>query len=225
MDPGEATGAMTQATPPVSPAPTRESESVPLPQDRADAAVLTQDDLGPTWEPEPFTLEETSDGADGGQPTDSPTCHLGQEAALLGGGLEGHARSKWWFSNDTASEAVTSTAYVYASTDDSAAALERLRVVAGSCVAWQTGGIEGQGYAFSYAQTLFDAVLGDEGLGIEQSVGAIGFSDLPRTSSYLVVVRSGEILQTTSFVSSLPGVPGISMVIDHAETAVGRLGG
>lgn len=231
-DQGGAAGAPGQTTPPVaapgSPPPTHASEPVASPQERADAAVLTQDDLGPAWEPEPFTLEETSDGADGSQPTDNPACDSGQELELVDGGLEGHARSKWWFSNDTASEMVTSTAYVYASTDEAAAAIERLRVAAGSCVAWQAGGIngiDGQEYAFSYAQMLFDAVLGDEGLGIEKSVGAIRFPDVPPTSTFLVVVQLGEIVQTTSFVSSLPGVPGISMVIDHAETALGRLGG
>lgn len=116
-----------------------------------------------------------------------------------------------------------SSGYVYASEELAQRALDNYLAAATACTSWNAGGIDGSGYAFSHQQTTYPVMLGGAAFGIEESVGAIDFTDIPRFSTYLVAARAGDVVQTTSFASTLPGAPGMSMVLEHAQIAVAKI--
>jgi hypothetical protein len=215
-----------RATPRASPSPppTATAEPEETPQDRADAAVLRRDDVGGAgWEEEDVPFETDSAGGDPEQRSDNPACHHGQEAALLDPAPDAKARTGWYFTNTEAAETVISSAYVYSSEELAQQAQDSHVAAASACLSWNAGGVDGTGYAFSHQQTTYPVVLGAAAFGVEESVGSIDVTDIPRFSTYVVVARTGDVIQTTSFVSTLAGAPGMSMVLGHAQSAAAHL--
>lgn len=221
------------AAPAVSAAPTSlaspEHAAPPpvTPQQRADAAVLTQDDVGgPDWEGYP--VGEIG-GVLAGPPeeaTDNEACHRGQEASLLEPAPAGKAGSTWSTEDMGAMGLAVSRAFVYSGEEEAREAFDGFRDAATACtgVQWGVGRLESGHYGSAYRQHMSAPTLGDESLGITQVVvdHILGVT----VTSHTVAVRHGDAVQLTFFATTSGAAFGGARTAEAmAGAALARLGG